>query len=162
MKWKLFFIVVTAAFLVLFFACGGETGESTAGSEKEKDVIQEGVSVAKEILDTFDQAVAEAVDLVKDKPEPAVVQPQLQALYGKYEEKMKALNVKYLALKEKDIQAFGAANSYLGENRGKHVFKKDRELGKYISHYNYQVKDLEIGTMLSREIVNMLDVAVQR
>lgn len=162
MKGKLILTMVTAVLLVLFFACGGESDDSASGSEKEKDVIQEGVSVAKEILDTFDRAVAEAVDLVKDKPEPAVVKPQLQALYVKYEEQMKVLNVKYLALKDKDIRAFGAANTYLGENRGKHVFKKDRELGKYISHYNYEVKDLELGTMLSREIVNMLDVAVQR
>jgi hypothetical protein len=162
MKTKYFLAVLAVVCLALFFACGGENGETGEEAKQEADVTQEGIDVAEEILATFDKAVAEAVELVKDKPEPAMVKPQLQALYAKYDEKMKALNVKYLALKEKDIRAFGAANGYLGENRGKHVFKKDQELGKYISHYNYEVQDPELGTMLSREIVNMLDVAVQR
>ena len=59
---------------------------------------------------------------------------------------------------------FGEANSYLGEYRGKHVFKKNQVLDEYIAHYNLQKdeNEKEIGKMLSSDIVNLLEVAVKR
>ena len=89
------------------------------------------------------------------------IMKERQAIYKKYEETMKEINIKYLALKDKDIQLFGAANGYLGENRGKHVFKKDQVLNELVSHY-YSKGEQEIVQLLSKDIIKMLDVAVRR
>lgn len=166
MKQNLLLTLVLICVVLVFSVCGGETeekaktGEPAAESTSTPD--EDGIAVAKEILDTFDKAVAEVAVLVKDKPEAAVLKPQLEALYKKYEEKMTAINPRYLALKTKDIRSFGAANGYLGENRGKHVFKKDEVLGEYISYYDFTKGEKEIARLLSKEIIKMLDIAVKR
>lgn len=162
---NLLLIVLLVGIVLTFSVCGGETPkqESTEPAEETTSApkVDEGVAVAKEILETFDKAVAEAAELAKTKPEAAELKPKLEALYKKYEETMKEINIKYLALKDKDIRLFGAANSYLGENRGKHVFKKDEVLTEYINHY-YSNGDQEIVQLLSKDIIKMLDVAVVR
>lgn len=162
---NLLLIILLVGIALTFPACGGETPkqESPEPAKETQSAQQadEGVAVAKEILATFDKAVAEAADLAKTKPEAAELKPKLEALYKKYEETMKEINVKYLALKDKDIAQFGAANGYLGENRGKHVFKKDEVLTEPIQHYNLKGEQ-EIVQLLSKEIIKMLDVAVQR
>lgn len=134
-----------------------EPAKETPSAQK----ADEGVAVAKEILETFDKSVTEAAELAKTKPEAAELKPKLEALYKKYEETMKEINIKYLALKDKDIRLFGAANGYLGENRGKHVFKKDEVMNEHVSYY-YSKGEQEIVQLLSKEIIKMLDVAVQR
>ncbi len=162
---NLLLIVLLLGIALIFSVCGGDTPEQESPEPaKETTSTQkadEGVAVAKEILETFDKAVAEAAELAKTKPEAAELKPKLEALYKKYEETMKEINVKYLALKDKDIAQFGAANGYLGENRGKHVFKKEEVLTEYINHY-YSNGDQEIYQLLSKDIIKMLDVAVQR
>jgi DNA repair exonuclease SbcCD ATPase subunit len=174
MKYRLLLPLLFVGIAMIIPACGGQSGKTDSSAPvKETQVKQpessaqpagdnEGTAVAKEILATFDKAVAEVAELVKNKPEAAELKPKLEALYRSYEEKMKALNTNYLALKDKDISLFGAANGYLGENRGKHVFNKDNVLGEYISYYNFQKGEKEIVDMLSSGIVKMLDVAVQR
>jgi len=166
MKQNVLLTVVLICVVLIFSVCGGETEKKAQTGEpavKSKDsAVEEGNAVAKEILETFDKAVAEVAALVKDKPEAAVLKPQLEALYKKYEEKMKEINTRYLALKTKDIRSFGAANGYLGENRGKHVFNKDKVLGEYISYYDFTKKEKEFARFLSKEIIKMLEVAVQR
>ena len=154
-------------------ACGGSKSASESAKPAEKptpaptasaavsNAEEEGVAVAKEILGVFDQAVAEAVELVKDKPAAADLQPKLDALFEKYKVRMAELNPKYLALREKDIRAFGAANGYLGENRGKHVFAKDNTLGEAIAYYNFQKGEKGIVDFLGFKIAALIDVAVQ-
>lgn len=162
---KLLLIVLLVGIALTFSVCGGDTPEQEspepAKETKAAPKADEGVAVAKEILETFDKAVAEAAELAKDKPETAELKPKLEALYKKYEETMKEINIKYLALKDKDIRLFGAANGYLGENRGKHVFKKDEVLNELVSHY-YSKGEQEIVQLLSKDIIKMLDVAVKR
>ena len=162
MRQNLLLIVLLMGAVLFFFACGGESGEKAQADNSETALKEAGIAVAKEILDIFDKAVAEVAALVKDKPEAAVLKPQLEALYKKYEEKMKEINVRYLALKTKDIRSFGAANGYLGENRGKHVFEKDKTLDEYIAYYDSTKGEKEIARMLSKDIVKMLDIAVKR
>jgi len=154
-------------------ACGGSKSASESAKPAEKPTPaptaaaavskaeEEGVAVAKEILGVFDQAVAEAAELVKDKPAAADLQPKLDALFEKYKVRMAELNPKYLALREKDIRAFGAANGYLGENRGKHVFDKDNTLGEAIAYYNFQKGEKGIVDFLGFKIAALIDVAVQ-
>jgi hypothetical protein len=162
---KLLLIVLLVGVALIFSVCGGETTtqESTEPAKEEAAApkADEGVAVAKEILETFDKAVAEAAELAKTKPEAAELKPKLEALYKKYEDTMKEINIKYLALKDKDIAQFGAANGYLGENRGKHVFKKDEVLLEHVNYY-YSKGEQEIVQLLSKEIIKMLDIAVQR
>ncbi len=119
----------------------------------------EGQALGEEILAAFDVVIKEALDLVKGKPEPAVLKPQLQALYAKHEAKMKELNAKYKALKQKDIKEFGACNGYLGENRGKRVFEKDKVLGEFIFYYNNDKKDEEVAGFFNSRMATLIDVA---
>ena len=79
-----------------------------------------------------------------------------------YEPLMAELNKKYLALKDEDIALFGAANGYLGENRGKHVFKKDNDLGEYINHYSITDKNDEVVQLLKEGLFRLLETAVKR
>ena len=162
---NLLLTVLFVCIALTFSVCGGETPQQESPEPAKQtpsaQEADEGVTVAKEILATFDKAVAEAAELAKTKPEAAEIKPKLEALYKKYEETMKEINIKYLALKDKDIRLFGAANGYLGENRGKHVFNKDKVLNEYISYY-YSKGEEEIVQLLSKEIIKMLDIAVQR
>jgi hypothetical protein len=162
---NLLLIVLFVGIALIFSVCGGDTPEKEspepATQTQSAPKADEGVAVAKEILETFDKAVAEAAELAKTKPEAAELKPKLEALYKKYEETMKEINIKYKALKDKDIQLFGAANGYLGENRGKHVFKKSEVLLEHVNYY-YSKGEQEIVQLLSKDIIKMLDVAVKR
>ncbi len=175
MKRNVLLILVVVCIALIFAVCGGKTEETGTPEVSEKAQAEqpaadkteaaeegEGEAVAREILETFDKAVSEATEIVKDKPGAAEVKPKIEALFKKYEETMTKLNAKYLALKEKDIRLFGDANSYLGEYRGKHVFKKNQVLDEYISHYTLKKGEEEIAKMLSKDIVNLLEVAVKR
>jgi hypothetical protein len=173
MKRNLLLTLLAIGIALVFSVCGGksdatdsagpakETQPQTQNQDAQLPPDNEGVTIAKEILDTFDKAVAEVVEIVKTKPEAAALKPKLEALYKSYEEKMKEINVRFLALKSKDIRLFGAANTYLGEYRGKHVFKKDQALGDYVRYYNLEKGDMETVNLISNGIVKMLDVAVQ-
>ena len=171
MSRNLLFTVVFVCVALIFSVCGEktdkpETPEPTKTEAKETPAPaateDEGVLVGKEILETFDKAVTEAAELVKEKPGVEELKPKLEALYKAYEETMKGLNTKYLALKEKDIAIFGSCNGYLGENRGKHVFNKDKVMDAYIVHYRSQEGGEEIAQFLSKDIINLLEVAVKR
>jgi hypothetical protein len=169
MKRNLLVTVLVVCIALVFAVCGGEADKPAADQPKEEQQAAkaadpgEGVAVAKEILETFDKAVAEVAELVKDKPAPAELKPKVEALLKKYEEPMKALNVKYLALKEKDIKLFGDCNGYLGENRGKHVINKDTVLDQFIYHYSQQEEGgAEIVQLIQKDIVNLLEIAVKR
>jgi len=130
-------------------------------SELEESGEAKGEAVAKEILDVHDQAVAEIADLMKDKPEAAELKPKLETLFQKYQEKMKALNEKYLALRDEDVASFGAANGYMGENRGKHVFEKDNALVAYMNYYNMEKDERELTKFINDGLFNLLETAVE-
>ncbi|MBU4268122.1 MAG: hypothetical protein KJ808_04660 [Acidobacteria bacterium] len=167
MNKKAFSILFLLGLSLILTACGGKPGEAGNSQNQAAPAVSTaaaqftGTSLAKDILSCFDQCVAEAAGLSFGKPEAAELTPKLQALYKRYEEKMIELNRKYLALKAENISEFGAANIYLGENRGKHVFNKDNTLSAAVAFYNFQKGDQAMVNLLSNEIVKLLDVAVK-
>jgi hypothetical protein len=159
---------------VVLIGCGGkepaETGaqESAAepqaaeqASDTEESGEAKGEAVAKEILGVYDQAVAEIAELMKDKPEAAELKPKLETLFQNYQEKMKALNEKYLALRDEDVASFGAANGYMGEYRGRHVYEKDNALVAYMNYYNMEKDERELTKFINDGLFNLLETAVE-
>lgn len=121
-----------------------------------------GLALVDEILATFDRCVAEAAALAKDRPEAAVLLPQLEKLYAGYGEKMAALNARFLALRDQDVFAFRRANGAMSQKRPQHVFAKDNALSQAVAYYNFEKGEQEVVDMLSRKIVRLLDQAVQQ
>ena len=121
-----------------------------------------GNAIVDEILDTFDQCVAEAAALAKDKPEAAALLPRLEKLYAGYGVKMAALNTRFLALRDRDIFAFRRANGYMSDNRPKRVFAKDNTLSQAIAYYNFEKGEQAVVDMLANKIVKLLDDAVKQ
>ena len=160
-------IILLLMFGLSFFlsACGGGGDEAepeiAAKPQPEAAETNEGVDVAKEILAEYDKAVAETVELLKEKPEVSVVRPQFEALIAGYQEKMTELNAKYLALRDKDIALFGDCNGHMGEYRGKHVFEKDQALSTYITYYRSEKEEGEFAELLSNEFFDLLEIAVK-
>jgi hypothetical protein len=158
--------------VVLLAACGGKdkpAADQTAAAELQAPAVQtaapaaddEGVQVAKDILAVYDEAAAEAASLAKDKPEAAVLKPQLEALLEKYAAKMAALNPRYLALRDKDVRLFGSANSYMGEHRGPRYIENENKLKDIYAYYNLEKGEREIVDILSNKIVRLIDIAVK-
>jgi hypothetical protein len=155
----------------------GEMGQRLGqiASQMEKDLYDKsadgkaavaspaaGKVIVDEILAAFDQCVAEAAALARDKPEAAVLLPQLEKLYADYGAKMAILNARFLALKDKDIFAFRQANGYMSDNRPQHVFAKDNALGPAVAYYNLEKGDQVVVDMLSNKIVRLLDDAIKQ
>jgi len=152
--------------LALMAGCGKkeETPQATTAVVEQKaggsDEI--GTKIVDEILSTFDQCVAEAAALAKDKPEATALLPQLDKLYADYGVKMAALNARFLALKDQNIFSFRRANGYMTDNRPKHVFSKDNILGPAIAYYNFEKGEQAVVDMLSNRIVKLIDDAVKQ
>lgn len=166
MKKSWLMLVSICVLLMIFIACGQKTETPQAPAAKTETQAAAanavGVKIVDEILAVFDQCVAEAAALAKDKPEAAVLLPRLEKLYADYGVKMAALNAKFLALRNQDIFAFRRANGYMSDNRPKHVFKKDTILGPSIAYYNFQKGEQAVVDMLSSKIVKLLDEAVKQ
>ena len=153
MKKTLLMLVCICVMLMIFMACGHKAENPQAPAAKTETQAaaanDAGVKIVDEILAVFDQCVAEAAALAKDKPEAAVLMPQLEKLYADYGVKMTALNVKFLALRDQDIFAFRRANGYMSDNRPKHVFAKDNTLSPAIVYYNLEKGQPAVVDMLS-------------
>ena len=166
MKKTLLMPVCICVMLMIFMACGPKAENPQAPAAKTETQAaaanDAGVKIVDEILAVFDQCVAEAAALAKDKPEAAVLMPQLEKLYADYGVKMTALNVKFLALRDQDIFAFRRANGYMSDNRPKHVFAKDNTLSPAIFYYNLEKGEQVVVGMLSSKIVRLLDEAVKQ
>lgn len=166
MKEKSLMLVSLCGMLVIFMACGqkSETPRSPASAAGTMAAIpaDAGVKIVDEILSAFDQCVAETADLAKNKPEAAVLMPQLEKLYADYGEKMAALNAKFLALRDQDIFAFRRANGYMTDNRPKHVFAKDNTLSPAYAYYNLEKGEPAVVDMLANGPVRLLDAAVKQ
>jgi hypothetical protein len=122
----------------------------------------DGQDLAKKILSTYDEAVAEAAKTANQKPEAAVLKPKIEEIIATYSTKMGELNVEYLALRTKDVSSFGQANTYMGDNRGKHVNKADNTLGVAIKYYNLEKGDKETVELLTSKLAAMIDIAVKQ
>lgn len=162
---KLIIIFLVFCIPAFITGCGGKKEEPSSpeieSPQPEESSESEATALAKEILATFDKAVSETAELLKDKPETADVKPRFESLIEKYAETMAGLNVKYLALRDKDIALFGECNGYLGENRGKHVFQKDQSLGEFIAYYNFQKNEKDFSENISKELINLLEIAIK-
>jgi hypothetical protein len=159
-------LVLLCVVMVFFAACSdkGETPQAMAAKTETQAAAANdaGVKIVDGILAAFDQCVAEAAVLAKDKPEAAVLMSQLEKLYADYGVKMAALNAKFLALKDQDIFAFRRANGYMTDNRPQHVFAKDSTLSQAIAYYNFEKGEQAVVDMLSSKIVKLLDDAVKQ
>jgi len=168
MKKKTQLLVFLYIAMTLLTACGpkAETPQAPAAAAKTETQAaaanDAGVQIIDEILATFDQCVADAAALAKDKPEAAVLMPQLEKLYADYGVKMAALNAKFLALRDRDIFAFRRTNGYMTDNRPKHVFNKDTVLSPAYVYYNLEKGEPAVVDMLSNKITKLLDDAVKQ
>ncbi len=163
-------MLMTGLAMLAIAGCGGDDGKgagnvtTTASSSSSGGSGEaaggDGVALAEEILAAFDEVVAKAADLAKGQPEPAELKSKLEELYESFRPRMTELNAKYSALKEADSKEFGNCNSYLGDNRGKHVTAKDDTLTEAIKYYNLELGDQEIVGLLSSGPVELLDLAV--
>jgi len=159
--------VLFVSLVLIFFAACGKKGENPQApavkTETQAAAANDaGVKIVDEILATFDQCVAQAAALAKDKPEAAALMPQLEKLYAEYGLKMGDLNAKFLALRDQDIFAFRRANGYMTDNRPKHVFNKDTVLNPAYVYYNLEKGEQAVVDMLSVKIVSLLDEAVKQ
>ncbi len=168
MKKKFIWIVLMGAGLAFCSSCGqkAETPQGAAPAvttEKKAQAAEDaGKAIVDEILATFDQCVAETAALAKDKPEAAVLMPQLEKLYADYGVKMAALNARFLALRDQDIFALRRANGYMTDNRPQHVHAKDNTLNAAYVYYNLEKGEKAVVDMLSLKIVKLLDDAVKQ
>jgi hypothetical protein len=165
---NLLMLALICVLLLAFMACGpkAETSQAPAPAvttAKEAEAATDaGKVIVDEILATFDQCVAEAAALAKEKSEAAVLMPQLEKLYADYGVKMAALNAKFLALRDQNVFAFRRANGYMTDNRPKHVFAKDNTLSSAYAYYNLEKGETAVVDMLSNKIVKLLDEAVNQ
>jgi len=161
-------LVITGTATMMIGGCGGADSasadtETTAASSSPSETVAaggDGAALAEEILATFDQLVADVAELATPQPDPGVLKPQLQELYDRYETTMTDLNARYLALRDADQTAFQDCNRYLYDNRPQHVSVKDNALSDPVAHYNLEVGDQELVSLLSKRPVELLDIAV--
>jgi hypothetical protein len=149
-------------------ACGGgtpsaaPTGGGDAPSVAPGTVDGAGAALGAEILGTFDALVAEVAAAASAKPAPEELAPALETIYASYATKMADLNAEYRALRDSDIAEFGACNTYLGNERGKHVLAKDTTLTDVVKYYNLELGNQEMVALLSTRPVELLDIAVKQ
>ena len=161
-------LVVVLMGAVALVGCGGGTSSpAPATSEAAASVAPgggggSGEALCTEILTTFDAMVAEVADAAKAKPAPAELTPALEAIYTDYTARMTDLNGRYRALKDADIAEFGACNTYLGNERGKHVLAKDNTLTEALKYYNLELGDAAMVALLSARPVEVLEIAVKQ
>ena len=166
-------VAVIASVLVLatFYAsgCGGSDSDdgpaTTAASSTSSSAAApagngEGVLMGTEILDTFDELVGKVSEIVKSKPEPAVVKPQLEELYASYEPTMKELNTRYLALQDAKLSEFQACNRFLSDNRPQRVSAITNVMVEPIKYYNFELGAQDIVDLITKKPVDLLDIAV--
>jgi len=166
-------LLVTAGLItVMVGGCGGsDTGAddptTTEASSSPSSVSQtaaegEGVLLAKDILAAFDTLGGEVAGLAQGKPDPAVLKPQLEELYGSYVPVMEELNVKYLALKDADTIQFGQCNGYISDNRPQAITAMQDAMVEAIRYYNLELGDQDIVKLLTERPVELLDMAVDQ
>jgi hypothetical protein len=149
--------------IVAFAACGNKGEAPKALTSAQAQAGEDaGKAIVDEILASFDQCVAEAAALAKDRPEAAVLLPQLETLYADYGARMAALNARFLALRDQDVFAFRRANGYMTENRPRHVFAKDNALTPALQYYNLEKGEKAVVDMLANGPVKLLDAAVKQ
>jgi len=150
---------------VMVSGCGGSDSDAadtttTAASSAAPGGGGEGATLGAEILDAFDELVGKVSETVKDKPEPAVVKPQLEELYTSYEPIMKELNTKYLALKDSDTSEFGKCNGFLSDNRPQRVAAITDIMVEPIKYYNFDLGAQDIVDLITKKPVELLDMAL--
>ena len=75
---------------------------------------------------------------------------------------MAELNTKYLALRDGDVASWGAANTYLGSNRGPRITAAENTLVEAIKHYNLNLGDQEMVSLITNRPVDLLEMAVNQ
>jgi hypothetical protein len=135
-----------------------ETKGDAVGDYEELNA--RGEALAKEVIAEFDAAVDAFAAALADKPDDDEGVAKLQAVYDEYLPKMEALGAKRKELPFPE--AAGGFNRYMGENRGKAVFRKDNVLGEFITHYRMMKPGPKIVEFLTTKVLELLDVAHTR
>lgn len=156
-------IIFICAMLVMFAACGKKEPVPKAVTSTQAQAANDaGKAVVDEILAAFDQCVADTSALAKDKPEAAVLTPQLEKLYADFGARMAALNARFLALRDQDVFAFRRANGYMTDNRPAHVHAMYDTLTPALQYYNQEKGETAVADLLTRGVVKLLDDAVKQ
>jgi predicted small lipoprotein YifL len=151
------------ALVVAFTACGKKEPAAKAVTAAQAQAADDaGKAIVDEILAAFDQCVAEAAALAKDKPEAAALMPRLERLYADYGVKMAALNARFLALRDQDRFAFARANGYMTDNRPAHVHAMYNTLTPALQYYNQEKGETAVADLLTRGVVKLLDDATKQ
>lgn len=138
-------------------AATAEGAASDQGGSVSTDPKSVGEAIAKEAISEFDKVVAECAEVLAGKPEEAVVLPKLQAIYESYRPRMTALADRRKALT--DPREKGGFYSYMGENRGKAVFRMDQALGTYVAHYRMMAPGPKVVEFLTTKVVELIEIA---
>ena len=163
MSWRSLSVLFVLPLLCL--ACGGagEKGRVQGGERgvKAEADAPSGEELAREILGHFDGLVDQVAELTREKPDSSVLGPRLETLFEAYEAKMRAFNVRYLALRP-HRPAWAACNGYLGKHRARHVYRKDQVLTEAVRHYGLQKGQQAVVDLLSKKPVACLDLALRQ
>ncbi|HSM13140.1 MAG TPA: hypothetical protein VLA66_03665 [Thermoanaerobaculia bacterium] len=158
------FACVALVAAVALIGCGGGKGGGTEAAKPAEPAgptpAEKGQAVGQEIIAAFDGLVAETVRLINENPNADVVMPQLQAMVQNAEPKMAELNARLLALRGEDVESFGAANSYIQDQRPKSVHEKDVAFAPFLMDYPGEDPNGEVKEFLSgKELIRLLDLA---
>lgn len=165
MKSKLAVTLTCTALLFVVVACGGgeessqtSTSADSAAASGPSEAAQAGIAVGEEIIATYEELVMATAEALKDQPEWADVAPSLEALRDEYEGKMTELHTKFIALRDVDVESFGAAVSYVQDHRGEVIDKVYSAHDQSVVHYRLQKGETEVNEFLST-LPRLLDVA---
>jgi len=160
--------VAVAAVALVVGGCGGgnkassEKSTQAAAKAQGPSAKEQGEEVGKAIIAAFDGLVQKATQMITEDPNAATVMPKLDELVKDAEPQMKELNARLLALRGADVEAFGAANSYIQDHRPKSVDTMDRAFAPFLFDYPGEDPDGQVKQFLSgKSLVSLLDVATQ-
>ena len=160
-------VALTCMFLLsVIVACGGseESSQSTSSAESvsasgPSEAAQAGIAVGEEIIAEYEALVMDVAEVLKDQPDWSDAAPPLEDLREEREARMAELNTKFLALKEQDIESFGAAVSYVQDHRGEVIDKIYSAHEQSVVQYRLQKGEKDVNAFIAT-LPSLLDVAV--
>jgi len=160
------FVCAALAAIVVLVGCGAGKGSGTEAAKPAEPAgptpAEQGQALAGEIMAAFDGLVAETTQKIAENPDAAVVMPQLQEMVQTAEPRMAELHARLMALREADIEAFGACNSHIQELRPKSAHAMDVAFAPLLMDYPGEDPDGEVKEFLSgKPLIGLLDQATE-
>jgi hypothetical protein len=144
-------------------ACGGTSDAALAPQPGDAPAAQvptdkqKGEALAKEVIEAFDQVVAEVGKALAAKPAEAEAMPVLQSIHASWLPKMQAFANRRKELT--DPAAKGGFFGVMGEQRGKAMFRKDTTLTAAYQHYRLQTSAPRVIEFLDKQLVELIETA---